>query len=109
MKWTEVAGYLHPNSGRELTNAVDHFERKSAELIQKELSIAAEVSRKSINAIEDGRVFGLRCVSASLTAGFWAGPRIESETPFAGMSLCIDALSLEENEQGNRPVELAAW
>ena len=70
---TMIAGYLYPNTGKELTDAVEEFEkkqilgrnhkkllnnleefRKSAGLTQQELSIAAEVSRKSINAIENG-------------------------------------------------------
>ena len=68
-----IAGYLYPNTGKELTDAVDDFEkkqvlgknhkklinnlqefRKSANLTQQDLSVAAEVSRKSINAIENG-------------------------------------------------------
>ena len=70
---TLIAGYLYPNTGKELTDAVDDFEkkqvlgknhkklinnlqefRKSANLTQQDLSVAAEVSRKSINAIENG-------------------------------------------------------
>ena len=70
---TLIAGYLYPNTGEELTDAVDDFEkkqvlgknhkklinnlqefRKSANLTQQDLSVAAEVSRKSINAIENG-------------------------------------------------------
>ena len=68
-----IAGYLYPNTGKELTDAVEEYEkkiklgkdhkklinnleefRKSAKLTQEELSIKAEVSRKSINAIENG-------------------------------------------------------
>ena len=71
-----VAGYLYPNTSEEITSAVDEFEkkwltlkmgkhhqnllnnleelRKRAGLTQQELSEAAEVSRKSINAIENG-------------------------------------------------------
>ena len=68
-----IAGYLYPNTGKELTDAVEQYEkkqrlgrdhkklknkleelRKSAGLTQQELSESAEVSRKSINAIENG-------------------------------------------------------
>ena len=67
-----IAGYLYPNTGKELTDAVEEYEkialgkhhkkllnnledlRKSAGLTQQELSQHAEVSRKSINAIENG-------------------------------------------------------
>ena len=68
-----IAGYLYPNTGKELTDAVEQYEkkqrlgrdhkklknkleelRKSRGLTQQELSVAAEVSRKSINAIENG-------------------------------------------------------
>lgn len=70
---TMIAGYLYPNTEKELTDAVNKFEkkirmgrdhqkllnnleefRKMAKLTQEELSIKAEVSRKSINAIENG-------------------------------------------------------
>ena len=70
---TLIAGYLYPNTGKELTDAVEEYEkkkalgkhhkkllnnledlRKSAGLTQQELSQHAEVSRKSINAIENG-------------------------------------------------------
>ena len=67
-----IAGYLYPNTGKELTDAVEEFEkiilgknhkkllnnleeyRKSVGLTQQELSVSAQVSRKSINAIENG-------------------------------------------------------
>lgn len=68
-----IAGYLYPNQSEEINKAVENFEkkqrlgkdhkkllnnleelRKSAGLTQQELSVAAEVSRKSINAIENG-------------------------------------------------------
>ena len=67
-----IAGYLYPNTSAELTDAVEQFEvqqalgkhhkkllnnleqlRRAAGLTQQELSVAAEVSRKSINAIEN--------------------------------------------------------
>ena len=70
---TLIAGYLYSNTGKELTNAIEEFEkkiilgkhhkkllnnleelRKSAGFTQQELSVNAEVSRKSINAIENG-------------------------------------------------------
>tara|TARA_B110000967_G_scaffold205987_1_gene251684 strand:- start:5 stop:217 length:213 start_codon:yes stop_codon:yes gene_type:complete len=38
---------------KKLLNGLEHL-RKSAGLTQQELSVAAEVSRKSINAIENG-------------------------------------------------------
>ena len=68
-----IAGYIYPNQSEEINKAVENFEkkqrlgkdhkkllnnleelRKSAGLTQQELSVAAEVSRKSINAIENG-------------------------------------------------------
>lgn len=68
-----IAGYIYPNQSEEINKAVENFEkkqrlgkdhkkllnnleelRKSASLTQQELSVAAEVSRKSINAIENG-------------------------------------------------------
>lgn len=66
---TLIAGYLYQNTGKELTNPIEEYEiicmgkhhqkllnnleqlRKSVGLTQRELSIKAEVSRKSINAI----------------------------------------------------------
>lgn len=70
---TMIAGYLYPNQSEEINKAVENFEkkqslgrdhkklknnleelRKSAGLTQQELSESAEVSRKSINAIENG-------------------------------------------------------
>ena len=69
---TMIAEYLYPNTEKELTEAVknmkkirmgrDHQKllnnleefRKTAKLTQEELSFKAEVSRKSINAIENG-------------------------------------------------------
>ena len=68
-----IAGYLYPNTSEELTSAVEDFEkeiilgknhkkllnnlerlRKEAGLTQQDLSESANVSRKSINAIENG-------------------------------------------------------
>ena len=68
-----MAGYIYPNQSEEINKAVENFEkkqslgrdhkklknnleelRKSAGLTQQELSESAEVSRKSINAIENG-------------------------------------------------------
>ena len=68
-----IAGYIYPNQSEEINKAVENFEkkqrlgkdhkkllnnleelRKSTGLTQQELSVAAEVSRKSINAIENG-------------------------------------------------------
>ena len=68
-----IAGYIYPNQSEEINKAVENFEkkqslgrdhkklknnleelRKSAGLTQQELSESAEVSRKSINAIENG-------------------------------------------------------
>lgn len=68
-----IAGYIYPNQSEEINKAVENFEkkqrlgkdhkkllnnleelRKSAGLTQQELSVDAEVSRKSINAIENG-------------------------------------------------------
>ena len=68
-----IAGYIYPNQTEEINKAVENFEkkqplgrdhkklknkleelRKSAGLTQQQLSESAEVSRKSINAIENG-------------------------------------------------------
>ncbi|MBO73901.1 MAG: transcriptional regulator [Flavobacteriales bacterium] len=38
---------------KKLLNRLEHF-RKAANMTQQDLSLAAEVSRKSINAIENG-------------------------------------------------------
>jgi len=49
----EVSGYLRDNHHKNLLNNLGEL-RKSAGLTQQELSESAEVSRKSINAIENG-------------------------------------------------------
>ena len=70
-----VAGYIYPNESEEINKAVEEFEKKQALILgkhhkklfnsleelrkkfgltQQELSESAEVSRKSINAIENG-------------------------------------------------------